>query len=395
MLTSRTISVADVKKAARRRLPRLAFDYIEGGALDERTVANNARALAEIRLRQRVFVDVSDIDTSTTLQGRRQEVPIFVSPMGLLGMFHPDADGAVARAAADAGAVFIHSGWSGVPIAEVARQAPGSVWAQLALAKDATHDERHLTAIKDAGIEVLVLPGDVAVHDRREREMHHGLERLPPVLSVADVLDCATKPKWVWDFLTGPRMQFGNFLEDGRPITMRRMRPWMRANENRAVTWETVDRLRERWPGKIVVKAVMDVEDALVAAEHGVDGIIVSNHGGRQFDSQPGTADVLPAIAAAVGERLEVYADSGVTRGGDVLKMIARGARGVGIGRAAAWGLAAAGERGVRRVFELLIEELRTAMAFTGVTSVAAIGPEVIATPDAWRAVPDRVPSHL
>lgn len=382
------VSVEDYRRIARRRLPSMVFDFLDGGALDESTLRANTDDLARILLEQRVLRDVADIDVSVTVLGRSLERPILIAPMGLLSLFHPEADVAMARAARDAGTIFIHSAWSGAALADVATAgrgnlAPaagrGSVWAQAAFWRHPERLDDHLDRITRAGIDVLVLPGDVAYSSKRERDLRHGFS-MSTVPRLASLLDAATHPRWCRRMLTGPPVAFGNRTAEGRWRGVKQMAEFLEDAENPSATWEDLRRIRDRWSGKIVLKGVMAADDARRAVDAGVDAVYVSNHGGRQFDSQPSTAASLPAIVRAVSGQTEILIDGGVRRGSDVLKLRAMGATACLVGRPAAYGVTARGRDGVRAVLDNLTDELRTALGFVGCRSFSDVSAEVLAS---------------
>lgn len=362
-------SIDDLRSHARRRLPAMVYDFIEGGALDEITLRRNRAALDAHIHEQRVMLDTSGRHASTHLLGTRLDLPLIVAPMGLLTVCHPGADVAVARAAAASGSLFVHSPWSGCSLEEVSDAAPGRVWAQIAFWNDAAETRRHIDRARQLGIDTLVIAGDVAVSSKRDRDLRHGTG-MPPKPPLRDIVDTALHPGWILRWMTGRSMTWGNYRIDGRRIRMREMEHWMAANENQTATWDDVADLRARWHGNIVVKGVMTSADARLALEHGVDGIFVSNHGGRQFDGQPATVDALPPIVDAVGGRADIIVDGGIRRGSDIATALTTGADAAAAGRAFAYGLAADGERGVRTAFDLLHDELLTVMGFVGATRV-------------------------
>ncbi|RGE15851.1 alpha-hydroxy acid oxidase [Leucobacter sp. wl10] len=363
-----------MKRAARKRVPKMIFNFVEGGVLDE--IGNNRSidAMRSVQFRQRAFPNVSNMNLSSSILGKETRVPFFVSPMGMLGMVHPHADPGVAKAIAEAGGVFIHSAWSGVGLPEVVQAAPGQVWAQAQFWKDRSYTEQHLDQAESLGVNVLVLPGDCTVGEERERELYHGLNRLPPILTLPDLISCAMRPRWVAGYLLGGRrVTYGNYAPGGRPLKMSEMKPFMKNQKDRSVSWKDVRAIRERWKGKVVIKGVMCAEDARIALDLGADAVYVSTLGGRQFDRQPGTIEVLDEVVEAVGGRAEVYCDGGVYRGADVLNILSRGATAAGIGRAAAYALAAGGRPAVSQFLGTLTDELQTAMAFCGVQSISEI----------------------
>jgi L-lactate dehydrogenase (cytochrome) len=378
-MTQRVLSAAGMRQMAYRRLPKMMYDFLEGGVLDEITTRRNTEAMQSVKYRQRAFPDVAQMHLSTSMLGQTTEVPFFVGPMGMLGMIHPDADPGIARAISDMGGIFIHSAWSGVALPEVvAAAAPGRVWAQTQFWKDRSHTDRHLAEARDLGIDVLVLPGDCTVGEERERELQHGMNQLPPVLSVPDIVSCALHPRWVAGVLFGGRKAtYGNYQPQGRPLKMPEMKPFMKANKDLTVSWKDVQRVREQWPGKVVIKGIMCAEDARTAIDLGADAVYVSNLGGRQFDRGAATIEVLDEVVAAVDGQGEVYCDGGVHRGSDVLNILSRGAQAAGIGRAAAYALAAGGGKTVAQLLTTLRSELQTAMGFCGVNNIEAINASI------------------
>jgi L-lactate dehydrogenase (cytochrome) len=372
------VSIDDYRRASRKHLPRMISDYLEGGALDETTMRANEERFDALMLRQRSMVDVSSLNTSTTVLGRPLAMPLMVAPMGMLTIFHPGSDPAVARAAVRAGSIFIHSAWAGCSLEEVAKVAPDNLWAQVAFWKDPAETASYVKRARAVGVDTLVVAGDVGSSSKRERDLHHGLS-MPPRPPVADYFNAATRPGWLYRWLTGRKMTYGNYEVNGRPLRMDEMNSWMASNKNPAATWDDFAKLRSEWSGNLVIKGIMDPEDAARAADEGADGIFVSNHGGRQFDSQPATIDVLPSIVEAVGGRAEIYLDGGVRRGHDIVKAVALGARAVLAGRPFAYALATGGEPAVGRAFEILKEELKGTMGFVGRTSVAELDKTVFA----------------
>lgn len=362
-------SIDDLRRRAKRRLPAMVYDFIEGGALDELTLRRNREALDAQLLPQRVLVDTSQRHATASILGTRLDLPLVVSPMGLLTVCHPDADVAIARAAATAGSVFVHSPWSGCSLEEVSDAAPGRVWAQIAFWTDDAETQRHIDRAHALGVDTLVIAGDVAVSSKRDRDLRHGTG-MPPRPPLRDVVDTALHPGWVMRWLLGRSMTWGNYSLDGRAIRMREMEAWMERNENQTASWDDIARLRSRWKGNIVVKGIMTQADARLAIEHGTDGVFVSNHGGRQFDGQLATIEALPAVVDAVDGRAAVIMDGGIRRGADIAKALSLGADVAAAGRPFALGLAAAAQAGATRAFEVLHDELLTVMGFLGATRV-------------------------
>ncbi|MCI1017194.1 alpha-hydroxy-acid oxidizing protein [Microbacterium sp. C5A9] len=379
-------SIDDLRRRAKRRLPAMVYDFIEGGALDELTLRRNREALEAQLLPQRVLVDTSQRHATASILGTRLDLPLVVSPMGLLTVCHPDADVAIARAAATAGSVFTHSPWSGCSLEEVTDAAPGRVWAQIAFWNDASETERHIDRAAALGIDTLVVAGDVAVSSKRDRDLRHGTG-MPPNPPLRDVIDTALHPGWVLRWLLGRRITWGSYRIDGRPIRMGEMDAWMDRNSNQAATWGDVARLRSRWKGNLVIKGVMTQADARLAVEHGADGVFVSNHGGRQFDGQLATIEALPSVVDAVDGRAAVIMDGGIRRGSDIAKALSLGADVVAAGRPFALGLAAGAQPGVEKAFELLRDELLTVMGFLGVVRIDGLPDSLCASHDAREGI--------
>lgn len=357
----------------------MVSDFLDGGALDESTLRANTGDLSRILLQQRVLRDVADIDVSITVLGQSLRRPVLIAPMGLLSLFHPQADVEMARAARDAGTVFVHSAWSGAALADIAAAGGDAVWAQAAFWRSPDRLDEHLERITREGIEVLVLPGDVAYSSKRERDLRHGFS-LSTRPRLASLLNAATRPRWCHRILTGPPVAFGNQTARRRWRGFAQMADFLDDAENPGATWDDLRRIRERWSGKIVLKGVMAVDDAKRAIDAGVDAVYVSNHGGRQFDSQPSTVAALPAIARAVAGRAEILVDGGVRRGSDVAKMRALGATACLVGRPAVYGMAADGRAGVSAVLDILTDELVTTLGFVGCRSFAGVTAEVLAS---------------
>ncbi len=375
-------SIGDYREAARRRLPHFLFEYFDGGSYAERTLRANIEDLQGIALRQRVLNDVSSIDLSTTLFGQPMSMPVALGPIGLAGMAARRGEVQAARAAAAKGVPFALSTVSACSLAEVARGSPTPFWFQLYMVRDRGFMRALLDEARGAHCPVLVFTVDMPLPGARYRDVRSGLSGAANLRGQARrVGQAMTRPGWAWDVgLHGRPHQLGNVAPLLGPKSgLEDFLGWMKDNFDPRVTWADLDFVRAHWKGPIVIKGILDADDARRAAEASVDGIIVSNHGGRQLDGVPSVARALPAIADAVGDRLTLLADGGVRSGLDVVRMLALGARGVLLGRAWAFALAAGGERGVRHVLDLIEAEMRVAMALTGVTGVDRIGPETLA----------------
>jgi L-lactate dehydrogenase (cytochrome) len=369
-------TVLDYRELARRKLPRQLFDYIDGGAYEERTLLANVADLERLLLRQVVMRDVSQRDPSVEVLGQRLALPVILAPVGLGGMFARRAEVQAARAAQDAGVPFVESTVSICSIEEVAAAKSTPPWFQLYVMRDRGYAEDLMSRAKAVGSPVLVLTIDLAVVGARHRDTRNAVVGEPPLWAkVRRGLDLASHPQWIRDVpVNGKPLTFGN-LEKAIPgaRSPAAFRDWVDAQFDPSVTWEDIAWVRANWDGRLVVKGVLDPEDARHAVDAGVDGIVVSNHGGRQLDSVPSTARALPDVVDAVGDQIEVLADGGVRTGLDVVKMGAMGARAVLIGRAWAWAVAARGELGVRHVLEVLKADIDVALALTGQTSFAGL----------------------
>jgi L-lactate dehydrogenase (cytochrome) len=368
-------SVLDYREIAERRLPRLLFGYVDGGAYDENTLRANVEAFARIRLKQRILRDVSSLDTRTTLLGRELALPIALAPIGFAGMMARRAEVQAAQAAERAGVPFTLSTVGICPIEELKQATGRPFWFQLYMMRDRGVVRAMLERAQAAGCEVLVFTVDLPVLGKRYRDLRNGMgARLSPLGKLRLGLDFATHFRWAWDVaLRGRPLRFGNLESATQLRGLFEQLQWTTAQIDPSVTWKDLEWVRRAWKGALVLKGVLDVEDARAAVSSGADGIVVSNHGGRQLDSAPASLEVLPAIAAAVGERTEVLMDGGVRSGQDLAKALALGARACLVGRPWVYGVAAAGRRGVAAVIDTLAQELRATMALLGVTRVAAI----------------------
>jgi L-lactate dehydrogenase (cytochrome) len=372
-------SVADYREAARRRLPRFLFDYIDGGAGAEETLRANVRDLAEVRLRQRVLREISDLSLETEWFGQRAALPVILAPVGLTGMLSRRGEVAVARAAAAAGVPYAQSTVSICTIEEVAAASAQPNWFQLYVIKDRGFMRNVLERAQAVGVAALVFTVDLPAPGTRYRDPHSGMSG--PFATQRRLLQALTKPGWAWDVgVRGRPHELGNISAYmKRRAGLEDYKGWLQANMDPSIGWSDLEWIRDFWRGPLIVKGVLDAEDARDALRFGADGIVVSNHGGRQLDGALSTAWALPAIREAVGGDLTVFADGGVRSGTDVLRMLALGAKGVLLGRAQAFALAARGEAGVVHMLELLAQELRTAMILTGVDRVERIDGTILA----------------
>lgn len=367
---------ADYRELARRRLPRQLFDYIDGGAYDEVTMAANVSDLARVTLRQRVLRDVTRRDLRTTVLGQDLSMPVILGPVGLAGMFARRAEVQAARAAHAAGVPFTESTVSICGVEEVAHHAPAPPWFQLYVMRDRRFAQELMARATEVGCPVLVLTVDLAVVGARHRDTRNAMVgEVGPLAKARRGLDLVSHPAWVRDVAVGGKpLTFGN-LESAVPgaRTPDSFRGWVDAQFDPSVTWEDIAWVRQHWSGPLVVKGVLDAEDARRAVDVGVEGIIVSNHGGRQLDGVPSTVRALPGVVEAVGDEVEVLVDGGIRTGLDVVRMLALGARAVLLGRAWAWAVAANGETGVRHALEVIRSDMDVALGLTGVNGVGEI----------------------
>jgi (S)-mandelate dehydrogenase len=373
------LDIEDLREIARRRVPAFAFEYVEGGAEDEATLRWNRAALESIRFVPNTLVDTSSRHQRITLFGHQSSSPLIIAPTGLNGMLRHRGDVALARAAAAAGIPFNLSTVSNVRLEEVAAEAGGRLWMQLYIMKDREIARHIVTRADEAGYEALVFTSDANVFGRREWDQRS--YRGPGQLSLRNIFDVACHPRWLLDVIIPHGVpRFENIIEF-MPSEARTARggvafvPRLFAPD---LSWDDVAWLRKMWPRKLIVKGILNVKDARHAAELGCDGIVVTNHGGRQLDSCVSPVEVLPVIAEAVGERLTIIVDSGFRRGIDIVKAMALGANAVMIGRAPLYGLAAGGEAGVRHALALLTGEIDRVLGQLGCQSLADVGPHLL-----------------
>src|SRR4051794_593725 len=366
-------SASDYRELARRRLPRQLFDYVDGGAYDEATLRANVSDLEDVLLRQVVMRDVSVREQAVEVLGQKLALPVVLAPVGLAGMLARRAEVQAARAAEAAGVPFVESTVSICGIEEGARATKRPPWFQLYVMRDRAYAEDLIARARAVEAPVLVLTIDLAVVGARHRDTRNAaIGDVSTWAKVRRGVDLVSHPSWIRDVALGGRpLTFGN-LEKAVPNarTPDAFKEWVDAQFDPSVTWDDIAWVRDQWPGRLVVKGVLDPEDARRAVDVGVDGIVVSNHGGRQLDSVPSTARSLPDVAEAVADQVEVLADGGVRNGLDVVKMMAMGAKAVLVGRAWAWAVAARGEQGVTHMLEVMKADIDTALGLTGQTSV-------------------------
>jgi L-lactate dehydrogenase (cytochrome) len=369
---ARAASLEDLRRIARRRLPRGVFDHVEGGAEDERTLAANTTAFARVGFRPRVLRNVSAVDVSSTLLGEPVTYPLVLAPTGFTRIVHPEGELAVARAAALAGLPYTLSTMSTCSIEDVRAVSDGRLWFQVYAWRDRGLVKEMIDRAADAKYEAVVLTVDTAVLGRRERDIRRGFT-MPPAIGARTLLDGALHPAWSWGFLRSEPIRFANVAGHGigdgsSPV---RISDYISTQFDPALAWKDVEWLRERWNGAVVVKGIQTVEDAVLAADLGVTAVALSNHGGRQLDGAPATFPLVAPVSDAIGDRAEVICDGGVRRGSDIVKAVAAGATACMAGRAYLYGLAAGGERGVQRVLDWFRDDMRRTMTLLGVATVA------------------------
>jgi L-lactate dehydrogenase (cytochrome) len=370
-------SIADLRELARRRVPRAVFEYADRGSYDEITLRRNRSDLDALQFRQRVMIDQSRMSLATTVLGEPWVMPVGIAPTGLTGLFHRNGEICGARAAQAFGVPFALSTMSICSIEDVAGAVGKPFWFQLYLMKDRGFNAELIARAQAAGCSALILTLDLTIQGLRRRDAKNGLS-VPPRLSVRSAVDIARHPGWALGMLTAKRRSFGNLAGLKQADSVMTLSQWIGTQFDRSITWRDLDWVRERWPGKLIVKGIMDARDARLAAEHGVDAMVVSNHGGRQLDSAPSTIAMLPEVIDATAGRCEVLFDGGVQSGQDVLKALALGARACLIGKSFLYALAACGEAGVAQALEILRAELEVSMALAGLTDVQRASPELL-----------------
>jgi L-lactate dehydrogenase (cytochrome) len=372
------LSIDDLRTAAKRRVPRAIFDYADGGSYDERTLRANAADLDKLTFRQRVMVDVSAVSLAATVLGGPVSMPLAIAPTGLAGLFHADGEILGARAAAAFGIPFCLSTMSICSIEDVRAATKQPFWFQQYPMRDRGFNQELIDRAIAAQCSALVLTLDLQVLGERRRDPRNGLS-IPPRLTLRNAWEVATKPVWAMKVLFGKRRTFGNLI--GRlqgAGGLLHLAEWTQSQFDASANWRDVEWVRSRWPGKLILKGVLDAEDAQLALAAGADAVVVSNHGGRQLDGAPSSISVLPEIVAAIDGRCEVLFDGGIRSGQDIAKALALGARACLIGKSFLFALAAAGEAGVTKALEILRNELKVTLALTGTTSVAGAGRQML-----------------
>ena len=366
-------SASDYREAARRKLPRFLFDYIDGGAYAEHTMRANSADLASISLRQRILRNVDSLSLKTTLFGKEQSLPIILSPVGLTGMYARRGEVQAAKAAATKGIPFCLSTVSVCSIEEVSSQSSQSIWFQLYVLKDRGFMRNALERAQAAGVTTLVFTVDMPTPGARYRDAHSGMSG--PLAASRRILQATTRPDWAFNVgILGRPHDLGNISKYlGKATTLEDYVGWLGNNFDPSISWKDLEWIREFWKGPMIIKGILDPQDAKDAVSFGADGIVVSNHGGRQLDGVLSTARALPPIAEVVGDDLTVLVDSGIRSGLDVVRMLALGAKACLLGRSTVYALAADGQHGGEKMLDIFSQEMRVAMTLTGVTSIDKI----------------------
>ena len=372
-------NIEDLRVLAQKRVPRMFYDYADSGSWTETTYRANESDFQKIRLRQRVAVNMEGRTTRTTMIGQDVAMPVAIAPVGLTGMQHADGEILAARAAKRFGIPFTLSTMSICSIEDVSKGTDGHpFWFQLYMMKDRAFMERLIERAKAARCSALVVTLDLQILGQRHKDLKNGLSA-PPKLTIPNMINIATKPRWALGMLGATRREFGNIVGHVQGVeNMSSLSAWTAQQFDPALNWGDIEWIKKRWGGKIILKGIQDVEDARLAVDTGADAIIVSNHGGRQLDGAQSSIEALPAIVEAVGNRIEVHMDGGIRSGQDVLKARALGARAVYIGRAMAYGLGAMGEAGVSKALEILHKELDITMAFCGHTDINTVDRSIL-----------------
>ena len=371
-------TIEDLRVLAEKRVPRMFYDYADSGSWTESTYRANESDFQKIKLRQRVAVNMEGRSTATTMIGQQVAMPVAIAPTGLTGMQHADGEILAARAAKKFGVPFTLSTMSICSIEDVAQHAGEGFWFQLYVMKDRAFIERLIDRAKAANCAALVLTLDLQILGQRHKDLKNGLSA-PPKLTIANMINIATKPRWALGMLGTPRRQFGNIVGHVSGVAdMSSLSSWTAQQFDPCLNWGDVEWIKKRWGGKLILKGIQDVEDAYLAVQSGADALIVSNHGGRQLDGAQSSIEALPAIVDAVGSQIEVHMDGGIRSGQDVVKARALGARGVYIGRAFLYGLGAMGEQGVSKALQIIHNELDLTMAFCGRTQMDTVDKSIL-----------------
>jgi L-lactate dehydrogenase (cytochrome) len=371
--------IEDLRLLHKQRVPKAFFDYADRGSYAEETLRANREDLQQIKFRQRILVDVSKRSLSTAILGEPAAMPLILAPVGLLGMQHGDGEIHACRAAQAAGIPFTQSTMSICSIEDIAASVDKPFWFQLYVMKDRGFIKSLIERAIAAKCSALVLTVDLQVIGQRHQDIKNGMS-VPPEWSLSKLFDFATKPAWVAGVLRGKRKTFGNLaghMKGADNITA--LATWINSQFDTTLSWKDIDWIRSIWPGKLILKGILDVEDAEIAAKTGAQALVVSNHGGRQLDGAPSSIEALPEIVDAVGSKMEIMFDGGIRSGQDVMRALALGAKSCMIGRAYAYGLGAAGEAGVAKAIDIIGKELLTTMGLCGINTIAEINEDALA----------------
>lgn len=372
--------IEDLRQLAERRVPRAFFQYADSGSYAEETFRANRTDMERIKLRQRVLVNVDKRDHSTTIVGQKASLPIALAPVGLCGMQHGNGEILAAQAANEAGIPFCLSTMSVCSIEQVAEATKKPFWFQVYVIRDRDFIEDLIARAKAANCSALVLTVDLQVMGQRHRDIKNGLT-VPPQIKLSNIIDMATKPRWVSSILGAKSRTFGNLAGHVKGMDdVNSLAQWTASQFDPTLSWKDVEWIRKLWPGKLIIKGILDVEDARIACKSGADAVVVSNHGGRQLDGAASSISMLPKIADAIGSDIEIMFDGGIRSGQDLMRALALGAKSCMIGRAYIYGLGAMGGAGVSKAIEIIRKELDITMALTGVTKIADIDRRVLAT---------------
>ncbi len=376
---SKPLEIADLKKLAKKRVPKMFFDYADSGAWTESTYRANEDDFAKIKLRQRVLVDMSDRSLESEMIGQKVAMPVALSPTGLTGMQHADGEMLAAQAAEEFGVPFTLSTMSICSIEDVASVTKKPFWFQLYVMNDRDFVYNLIDRAKAAKCSALVLTLDLQILGQRHKDIRNGLSA-PPKFTPKHIWQMATRPAWCLGMLGTQRRTFGNIVGHAKSVTdLKSLSAWTTEQFDPRLSWKDVEWIKERWGGKLILKGILDEEDARAAAGSGADAIIVSNHGGRQLDGAHSSIAMLPKIVEAVGDKIEVHMDGGIRSGQDVLKALALGAKGTYIGRPFLYGLGAGGKQGVTTALEIIAKEMDITMALCGKRRIVDVGPDILA----------------
>ena len=371
-------NIEDLRVLAQRRVPRMFYDYADSGSWTESTYRANNADFAEMKFRQRVAVNMENRTLATTMLGQPVSMPVALAPTGLTGMQHADGEILAAKAAEKFGVPFTLSTMSICSIEDVAANTTKPFWFQVYVMKDRDFINRLIDRAKAANCSALVLTLDLQILGQRHKDLKNGLSA-PPKLTIANILNMMTKPRWCLGMMNTSRRSFGNIVGHASSVSdMSSLASWTAQQFDLSLSWKDIEWIKQRWGGKLILKGIMDEEDARLAVDSGADALIVSNHGGRQLDGAPSSIRALPAIVDAVGDKIEVQMDGGIRTGQDIIKAIALGAKGVYIGRPFLYGLGAMGEAGVAKCLDILRNELDLTMAFCGLTDIKKVDRKIL-----------------